>query len=170
MARAAQTIMSASENRIARHLKHDGFRVGEIIAYRVWRVINRGWLRSGDDRLLSVLMKDYVWHPDEPASGDVRTHGIYSCRDVVRSREEYFYFVGTAPLLFGKVKIWGEVVEHEWGYRSQFGKIVSLDYGDPELLDKFRKIYRVNQVPAEASARKPEPGREPWRDERRRRR
>ena len=42
------------------------------------------------------------------------------------------------------------------GYRSRFGKIVSLDYGDPELLDKFRKIYRVNQVPAEPSARKPE--------------
>jgi len=149
--------MSPGENRIARHLKHDGFRVGEIIAYRAWRVINRGWVRSGDDRLHSVLIKDYVWHLNEPASGDVRTHGIYSRRDVVRSREEYFYFVGTAPLLFGKVKIWGEVVEHEWGYRSQFGKIVSLDYGDPELLDKFRKIYRVNQVPAcEPSARKPE--------------
>ena|SRR6266699_1868204 len=41
----------------------------------------------------------------------------------------------------------GEIVEHEAGYRSEFGKIVSLDYGDPELLDKFRKIYRVNQVP-----------------------
>jgi len=67
------------------------------------------------------------------------------------------YFVGATPLLFGKVKIWGEVVEHEWGYRSEFGKIVSLDYGDPELLEKFRKIYRVNQVPAcEPSARKPE--------------
>ncbi len=34
------------------------------------------------------------------------------------------------------------------GYRSEFGKIVSLDYGDPELLDKFRKIYRVNHVDA----------------------
>ncbi len=52
----------------------------------------------------------------------------------------------SGPLLLGKVKIWGEIVEHEAGYRSQFGKIVSLDYGDPELLDKLRKIYRVNQV------------------------
>ena len=49
--------------------------------------------------------------------------------------------------MFGKVKIWGEIVEHETGYRSQFGKIMSLDHGDPELLEKFRKIYRVNQVP-----------------------
>ena len=46
-------------------------------------------------------------------------------------------------MLFGKVKIWGEIVEHEEGYRSEFGKIASLDSGDPELLDKFRKIYRV---------------------------
>ncbi len=94
-------------------------------------------------------MTDYVWHPNEPASGDIGMHGIYSFRDVIRSREEYGYDSGTnASLLFGKVKIWGEIVEHEAGYRSQFGKIVSLDYGDLELLEKFRKIYRVNQVSA----------------------
>ena len=90
---------------------------------------------------------------------------------VIRSNEEYWYSVGRASLLFGQVKIWGEVVEHAAGYRSQFGKVVSLDYGDPELLEKFRKIYRVNQAPAcEPSARKPEPGWEPWRDKSRRRR
>jgi len=55
-------------------------------------------------------------------------------------------------LLFGKVKIWGEIVEHEAGYRSQFGKIVSLDYGDPELLMKFRTIYRLNMSSSESSA------------------
>jgi hypothetical protein len=76
----------------------------------------------------------------------VRTHGIYSFQEAVRSREEYRYDVHVGPLLFGMIKIWGEVVEHEWGYRSQFGKIASLDYGDPELFEKFRKIYRVNQV------------------------
>ena len=102
---------------------------------------------SGDDRLHSVFMQDYVWHPDEPASGDVRTHGIYSFRQVIRSMIEYGYAPEVdEPLLFGKVKIWGEVVEHDAGYRSQFGKIVSLDYGDPELLEKFRKIYRVSPV------------------------
>jgi hypothetical protein len=40
------------------------------------------------------------------------------------------------------------VVEHEAGYCSQFGKIVSLDYGDSELLEQFRKIYQLNQVSA----------------------
>ena len=82
-------------------------------------MIEPGWLRSGDDRLHSVLIKGHVWHPNEPAYGDVRRHGVYSFRDAIRSREE--------------------VVEHQ-GYRSQFGKVVNLDYGDPELLEKFRKI------------------------------
>jgi hypothetical protein len=138
-------MINANHEELARTLKHEGVRAGEIIAYRAWRVINEGWFRSGYDRLHSVLMKDYVWHPDEPAFGDVRTYGIYSFREVIRSREEYGYDPGVdGPLLFGKVKIWGEIVEHEEGYRSEFGKIASLDSGDPELLDKFRKIYRVN--------------------------
>jgi hypothetical protein len=76
------------------------------------------------------------------------THRIYSFRHVIRSKDEYGYHPGSeGPLLFGKVKIWGEIVEHEEGYRSEFGKIASLDFGDPELLEKFRNVYRVNQVP-----------------------
>jgi hypothetical protein len=93
-----------------------------------------------DDRLHSVLMQDYVWDPDEPASGDVRTHGIYSFRNVVRSKEEYSYSLSdNGLLLFGKIKIWGELVEHENGYRSQFAKLLSLDSGAPELLDNSAK-------------------------------
>src|SRR6266536_2606586 len=132
------------QNEFANSLKHEGIRVGEIIAYRAWRVVEPSWSRTGDDRLHSVFVKDYVWHPDEPASGDVKTHGIYSFQDVICSREEYGYSpLGSGPLLFGKVKIWGEIVEHEAGYRSQFGKIVSLDHGDPELLMKYRELYRL---------------------------
>jgi len=141
------TITNRNQNELARALKHEGVRVGEIIAYRAWGVIKPGWFQSSDDRLHSVFVRDYIWHPEEPAWGDVRTHGIYSFRDVISSTQEYGYPGGIGPLLLGKVKIWGEIVEHEAGYRSEFGKIVSLDYGDPELLDKFRKIYRVNQVP-----------------------
>jgi hypothetical protein len=135
---------SPNDEELAARLKHEGIRAGEIIAYRAWRVIASGLFRNGDDRLHSVFMRDYVWHPDQPASGDVTTHGVYSFRHVIRFRDDYGYGSGEGPLLFGKIKIWGEVVEHDAGYRSQFGKIVSLDYGDPELLGKFRRIYRVN--------------------------
>ncbi len=141
-------IANMSANGLTANLKHEGIRAGEIIAYRAWRVIAPNWFRNGDDWLRSVYMRDYVWLPDEPASGDVKTHGIYSFRHVIRSAAEYGYSAN-GLLLFGKVKIWGEVVEHETGYRSQFGKIVSLDYGDPEFLGKFRKIYRVNKASTE---------------------
>jgi hypothetical protein len=132
-------IAGANPNRD--ELRHEGIRVGEIIAYRAWRVMEPVW----DDRLYSVFVRDYVWHPEFPASGDIREHGIYSFRRVIRSHEDYCHLFTNEPLVFGKVRIWGEIVEHEFGYRSEFAKIVSLDYGDPELLDRFRKIYRVNQ-------------------------
>ncbi len=150
-------MMGIDENELAWRLRHEGIRAGEIVAYRAWLVKVPRWFRDGDDRLHSVYMRDYVWRPDEPASGDVRTHGIYSFRDAVLSRDQYRHC--SEPLLFGMVKIWGEVVEHEWGYRSQFGKIVSLDYGDPELLEKFRKMYRVNQVSRAGNSSKEE---QPW--------
>jgi len=98
------------QNELARRFRHEGIRVGEITAYRAWRVIEPTWLREPDDRLHSVYVQDYVWPLDEPARGDVRTHGIYSFRDVIRCGADYGYALGTAgPLLFGRVKIWGEI-------------------------------------------------------------
>src|SRR6266487_4790682 len=91
-------VINRNQNELARTLKHEGLRVGEIIAYRAWAVIQPRWFRSGDDRLHSVAMRD---SPDKPASGDVRTPGIYSFRDVIRSKQEYGYDPGVdEPLLF----------------------------------------------------------------------
>jgi hypothetical protein len=135
------------ENNRAQRIEHSGIRAGEIIGYRAWRVPNQSWFKRGYERLCSVYISEFAWDPEKPAYGDVRIHGIYSFRKVVRSREEYGYSIPTGTLLFGKVKIWGEVVEHEWGYRSQFAKIISLDYGDPYLLEKFRLIYGINLAP-----------------------
>ena len=60
---------------------------------------------------------------------------------MVRSSEEYGWYGNPYSfLVLGKVKIWGEVVEHERRYRSEFARIVSLDYGDPELLATFRAV------------------------------
>lgn len=35
----------------------------------------------------------------------------------------------------GTVRLWGDVVEHEFGYRAEFAKLHSLDkiYGDGDL-------------------------------------
>jgi hypothetical protein len=34
-----------NQNELAASIKHEGIRVGEIIASRAWRVIGPGWLR-----------------------------------------------------------------------------------------------------------------------------
>ncbi len=50
-------MFTSNNNELARNLKHDGVRVGEIIAYRAWRVIVLPWFESNDDRLHSVAMR-----------------------------------------------------------------------------------------------------------------
>ena len=135
-------IIKSDDNPSTKALRHEGLRVGEILAYRAWRVIQSNWVRRRSDLLHSPFVEDYVWEPDAPACGDVRSYGIYSYRDRICSERDYRYrYTVRGPLLFGAVKIWGEIVEHRAGYRSQFAKIVSLDHGDPQLLEKFRKVY-----------------------------
>jgi hypothetical protein len=48
----------------------------------------------------------------------------------------------TSTLVSGTVKMWGDVVEHEKGYRAQFAKVASLDrmFGDGDL-DALRARY-----------------------------
>src|SRR5262249_45154996 len=134
----------AFENELAKNIRHEGIRVGEIIGYRAWSVIESNWMRRSDDRLHSVFMRHYVWDPVQPASGDVREHGVYSFKEAIQSRKHYGHSGVDGTLLFGSLKIWAEIVEHEVGYRSEFAKIVSLNDGEPRLLEMFRAIYGLN--------------------------
>ena len=49
-----------------------------------------------------------------------------------------------ADVIFGTIKMWGEIVEHELGYRAEFAKIISLDQGNPKSLTKLRTIYGLD--------------------------
>ena len=52
-------VMNRNQNELAKSPRHEGIRVGEIIACRAWRVIEPGWWWEGDDRLHSVLTRSY---------------------------------------------------------------------------------------------------------------
>lgn len=48
------------------------------------------------------------------------------------------------PMVIGKVALWGDIVEHEYGYRAEFGKVKSLDkilWGDYGMLRELRTKY-----------------------------
>ena len=93
---STNTIINPNYNELARKLRHEGIRAGEIIAYRAWRVIDGNWFRDDDARLHSVAMRNYVWHLDKPASGDRdwrhrRGYGYdrdSGCRDVTIRRDD----------------------------------------------------------------------------------
>ena len=140
--------------------------VGEIVGYRCWRIENGRWLRS-------VYQKD-IWYPGKVLEGreleDWGQRGVHAWKEPNSSRfleylTEYLSTVrqdhwpparrivptGTA-MVTGSVLLWGDVVEHEHGYRGEFAKIKSLDWLYPsvsmmgrerDILDGLRKDYSV---------------------------
>lgn len=115
---------------------------GEITAYRTWWVDHAGKLRS--------MTQIYtIWEPDQPMTGDVdeficfvqrtgknRFAGVYAYNSVDRAFAEfntdmleygrYYLYKEVVGLALGEVKLWGQVVEHESGYRAQFAKLTKI--------------------------------------------
>lgn len=136
-------------------IENTGIKVGEIIAWRMWSV-RKGYLWS--------YSANRVWAPHEPMSenpdmmGDSSDcHiGIWSFKEKSRAIQKMMeggYLVGIPGLsedhtVFGSVKLWGKIIEHELGYRSQYASIVSIDDGNmhfaPHFLEKLRKTYGLS--------------------------
>ncbi len=97
--------------------------VGEIIGWRVWRIDKLGQLRSG--------YKDTIWAPGMPMTGDVKhDYGIHAFKaldDRVHHAAAEYGSGGTISVAIGRVALWGEVIEHEHGYRAEFAKVVAID-------------------------------------------
>jgi hypothetical protein len=131
-----------------------GIKVGEIEAYRCWRVIG--------SKLHSMAMVS-IWNPGEPMTGDVDSgYGVYTWKSAAELRgyiygeyRPWFQAFWSTELALGRVALWGRVVEHELGYRAEFGKILSLDdlvYATPPdheakaaLLRQLRIAYRLEE-------------------------
>lgn len=112
------------------------FKVGEIVAHRGWGINPDGFLTS--------MSAGAVWAPGEPMEGKTKSatehNGVYAfktCKD---------YLTANLGLpVFGKVALWGDVIEHELGYRAQFAKIISIDWckESAKQLFQIRELYGV---------------------------
>lgn len=92
--------------------------ISDLITYRCWN-INRYEL------LTSPFIAGTVWFPHQTfeahnINDDLYGGGIYSFKSLSSA---YAYHPAT---VVGSVQIWGQVIEHEKGYRSQFAKIHSI--------------------------------------------
>lgn len=105
---------------------------GEIVAYRFW-TYHRGFLRSAWHR--------YMWMPGKVAGliegqalEDYGPAGIYA----FKSQSDMVLEAYDGDVVFGTVKLWGDVIEYERGYHAEFASIVSLDHGDLPSLRKYQ--------------------------------
>jgi hypothetical protein len=130
-------------------IPYAGVIAGEITSHRMWYVLT-------DDSLCSVA-HHFIWKPGAVIEGNLNevVHrnfwsgktiygGVYSYANqdhIDREIAEYsvygwptlvqFGFDQPALTIFGiaigTIKCWGEVIEHEKGYRAQYAKLTSID-------------------------------------------
>ena len=136
----------ATEPEARKPIPNEGIRVGEIIAYRCWP-INNGFLWS--------TAAGRAWAPGEPMKAEPHHLkeglGVYSFKERSKCIEEFggewvSYPEGVA---FGTIQVWGEIVEHETGYRSEYAAVLSIDYirggmlPHPRALEELQTLYKV---------------------------
>lgn len=125
-------------------LERDGIKVGEIIGWRIWRV-NHGYLMS--------FGMDEVWPPDEPMTGTPGDHDYCGVWAFKTKRMALKKMVSNGNNhAYGSVAMWGEVVEHELGYRAEFAKVISINdlVQDIPIVPSFSTMFlrKLNRAPA----------------------
>lgn len=119
--------------------------IGELIGHRIWKLTPQFELKS--------VALDTIWPCDAPLQGNVEEAGIFSFKsrgqEFVRSMSEYRPNMLTEiGMAIGTIRLWGQVIEHEYGYRAEFARVQSIDevqgiciFKKKEVLQKLREIY-----------------------------
>ena len=98
-------------------------RAGEIIGWRFWKL-------SGDGLLNSVFIP-YTWHPgvferSSSKQGGFKNPGYHAFRNKEQAKRGTSIQADWLPCVIGSVAMWGEVIEHENGWRSEYAAVRSL--------------------------------------------
>lgn len=137
-------------------IEDGGIVVGEIVGWRCWNLTAGCLLRS--------IAVDSTWTPGQPMSAGDGPHGEdweahFATSGGVhawKKREDAFRYgasgVGPLGAIIGTVRLSGQVIEHERGYRAEVAEIASLDWlvSDMPLpeynssLQRARALYGVD--------------------------
>ena len=105
-------------------------RAGEIIGWRAWKLSNG---------LLHSVFVSYTWRPGVFEQSSVARYGsedrgyhplsdnlgYHAFRDKEQAERETSSH-GWYPAVIGSVAMWGEVIEHEQGWRSEYAAVWSI--------------------------------------------
>lgn len=130
-----------------------GIKAGEIVAYRAW------YTRRSDLKLTSVFAH-HRWEYGKSEKTDLVVEmffgsGFHAYKRPQQVMDEYCL---PSPIhdfvVYGEVKLWGTVVEHEGGYRAEYAKIKRLSglrsvggwtKENEAYLDRLCKLYGVEK-------------------------
>jgi hypothetical protein len=62
--------------------------------------------------------------------------GVYAAKQ----REDVYVFYGGSPIV-GRIEMWGDVIEHENGYRASHARITALWVDDPRRAERIKAAY-----------------------------
>lgn len=144
-------------HRLMEPLPNAGITVGEIIGWRFWFV--------SDEGLLLSTFSPAIWFPREPMTvnhisstatvEDRGGAGVYAFKTREDAEKESSIYRFTKPsqiCVIGSVRLWGDVIEHETGWRAQFAMIEKFvavakgDRSDKRLLLDLAKRYTPDVV------------------------
>ena len=148
--RAEPLLITGNKTRDAA-LGEPRIRAGEIIGWRVWKLCHG---------LLQSVVVSFTWHPGvfERSSCKLYGHnnvGYHAFRDKEQAEraashaDAYWW-----PCVIGCIAMWGEVIEHQHGWRSEYAAVRSLTdvAGDRDfsrkqrLLRELREKYRCQAI------------------------
>lgn len=117
-----------------------GIRAGEVVAYRCW-VLRDGVLHS-------AYRSHFAWTPGETVEGNPTqpgegVHGFKKRIDACSYIESYEDDL--TKVVSGTVDLWGDVYEHERGYRASKARIASIDDSPNYDAAALRKQYGLNK-------------------------
>lgn len=94
-------------------------KAGEILAWRCWK-------KSSDGTLGSMVM-NAPWAKDKPMRGNPRnlSEGVHAWK-TRQQAETYALSYPRSEIAIGTIELWGHVVEHDDGYRAEYGQIKEI--------------------------------------------
>ena len=133
-------------------LGEPGIRAGEIIGWRFWKLY-RGLLHS--------VFASHIWRPgvfERSSSKRLEfrhlgycnfrdNRGYHAFTDKEQAKREAFVHAYSSPCIIGSIAMWGEVIEHQHGWRSEYAAVQSITEvtGDISLLSKHWLLQKLRE-------------------------
>jgi hypothetical protein len=140
--RAAPLLITGDKTKDAA-LGDASIRAGEIIGWRFWKLCNG---------LLYSVFIPYTWHPglfERSSSKHVgfKNPGYHAFRDEGQAEREMYLHPYISPAIIGSVAMWGEVIEYQYGWRSEYAAVRSITQirGDRDFSSKQQLLLELRE-------------------------